>query len=90
NEPKLSDDKEMPNDLKSFFQKSNVFIQKLDQSSEKADSILEGLRRGEGSAGKLLKDDKLYEEAMIFFKNANELVKDIEENPSKYFKFSLF
>jgi len=87
---KLSDDKEIYNELKSFFQKSNVFIQKLDQSSEKADSILEGLRRGEGSAGKLLKDDKLYEEAMIFFKNANELVKDIEENPSKYFKFSLF
>ncbi|MBI5027049.1 MAG: MCE family protein [Nitrospirae bacterium] len=87
---KLSDDKEIYNDLKSFFQKSNIFIQKLDQGSEKADSIIEGLRRGEGSAGKLLKDDKLYEEAMTFFKNADELVKDIKENPRRYFKFSLF
>jgi phospholipid/cholesterol/gamma-HCH transport system substrate-binding protein len=62
----------------------------LNSSSGNLDSILTKLDRGEGSAGALLNDAELYEEVRNLVVRINNLIADIEENPRKYFKFSVF
>ncbi|MFH1699236.1 MAG: MlaD family protein [Candidatus Zixiibacteriota bacterium] len=62
----------------------------LNRSSGNLDSILIKLDRGEGSAGALLNDAELYEEIRNLVVRINNLIADIEKNPRKYFKFSVF
>jgi phospholipid/cholesterol/gamma-HCH transport system substrate-binding protein len=54
------------------------------------DALISRLEAGEGSAGKLLKDDRLYEEATTAITDVRELIKDIRRDPTRYFKFKLF
>ncbi len=62
----------------------------LSRSSSRLDSILAKVDRGDGSAGALINDAQLYEEIRNLVARINSLVADIEENPRKYFKFSVF
>jgi len=62
----------------------------LAMSTARMDSILAKIDRGEGSAGALVNDDRLYQEISNLVVRINNLVTDIEENPRKYFKFSVF
>lgn len=48
------------------------------------------LERGEGTAGKLLKEDELYNEALATTTEAKGLVQDIKERPQRYIHFSIF
>jgi len=52
--------------------------------------ISTGLQNGEGSAGKFLKDDKLYTELLTTTDEAQTLLKDIRENPGRYIHVSIF
>ncbi len=58
--------------------------------SGKLDAVIAKLENGEGSAGKLLTDAELYDNMNSFFKDADELVKDIKENPDRYVSISIF
>jgi len=62
----------------------------LSSSSHRLDSILAMIENGEGSAGALIKDDRLYEEIRNLVTRMNSLVSDIETNPHRYLKFSIF
>jgi phospholipid/cholesterol/gamma-HCH transport system substrate-binding protein len=69
----------------------------LERSSRSAESVLARVERGEGTLGKLTKDDELYanasEAAANLKKAAAEmarLTEDIRLNPKKYVKLSLF
>ena len=62
----------------------------LTHSTGRMDSILAKIDRGEGSAGALVNDLELYEEIRNLIVRVNNLIADIEENPRKYFKFSVF
>jgi phospholipid/cholesterol/gamma-HCH transport system substrate-binding protein len=69
----------------------------LDRTSRSAESILARIDRGEGSLGKLTRDDALYNnasEAAATMKKAAEefarLAADIRAQPKKYLKLSLF
>lgn len=62
----------------------------LAQSSERFDSIMARLDRGDGTAGALLNDAELYNELREMIARMNNLISDIEANPRKYFKFSVF
>ncbi|NMC44432.1 MAG: MCE family protein, partial [candidate division Zixibacteria bacterium] len=53
-------------------------------------SILTKIDRGEGSGGALVNDPKLYEEVREMMTRVNNLIADIEKDPRKYFKFSVF
>ncbi len=74
--------------------------EELTASSRSLASILDKADRGEGSLGKLVNDDRLYERAAAAAENlrrASEeitlLTKDLRENPRKYLKdlkFSVF
>ena len=69
----------------------------LDRLSGRLDSLratLQGaasrLDRGEGTAGKLLKDERLYAELTASVRDLRALLADLKAHPRKYFKFSVF
>jgi phospholipid/cholesterol/gamma-HCH transport system substrate-binding protein len=52
--------------------------------------VAEGLERGEGTAGKLLKDDQLYNDLVDTTAEAKSLIKDVRERPGRYIHLSIF
>ncbi len=65
-------------------------VDKLDRSSTLLEGILSGVERGEGTLGKLTKDDSLHTEIMETLDNMNRLIDDIRENPGRYLKIEIF
>jgi len=62
----------------------------IHSSSGRIDSILAKINTGQGTAGAMVNDDELYEEVKNLIVRIENLVTDIENNPRKYFKFSVF
>jgi phospholipid/cholesterol/gamma-HCH transport system substrate-binding protein len=54
------------------------------------EDIVQGLSRGEGSAGKLMTNDSLYNNLSNTLGSLDLLLRDMKENPKKYVHFSLF
>jgi phospholipid/cholesterol/gamma-HCH transport system substrate-binding protein len=54
------------------------------------DTIVTGISRGEGSAGKLVTSDTLYTNLSNSLRSLDLLLRDLKENPKKYVHFSLF
>lgn len=54
------------------------------------DTIIGGISRGEGSAGKLVTNDSLYTNLSNTLNSLDLLLRDLKENPKKYVHFSLF
>jgi len=70
---------------------------KLDQLSGRLDSlraVMQSLATqvdsGQGTIGRLMKDEKLYDELSTSVSTLRSLVADIQKNPKKYFHFSVF
>jgi phospholipid/cholesterol/gamma-HCH transport system substrate-binding protein len=62
----------------------------LASATARLDSITMKLNSGKGSAGMLVNDTALYVQVTNLMERVNNLVTDIEKNPRKYFKFSVF
>jgi phospholipid/cholesterol/gamma-HCH transport system substrate-binding protein len=62
----------------------------LNSSTGRIDSILARINRGDGTAGAMVNDDRLYEDIRNLIVRVDNLVADIEKNPRKYFKVSVF
>lgn len=62
----------------------------LRTSLENLDQIVQGISKGEGSAGKLVTNDSLYTNLSNTLYNLDLLLRDMKENPKKYVHFSLF
>ncbi|MCP4684674.1 MAG: MCE family protein [bacterium] len=62
----------------------------LAASSARLDSIMTKIDVAEGSMGLLVNDTALYVEMTNLLARANNLIADIEENPGRYLKFSVF
>jgi phospholipid/cholesterol/gamma-HCH transport system substrate-binding protein len=58
--------------------------------SEDLESITGRLERGEGTAGKILADEALYDEVLDTTTEAKGLIQDIKERPTRYIKLSIF
>jgi len=54
------------------------------------DTIVTGISRGEGSAGKLVTSDSLYTNLSNSLRSLDLLLRDMKENPKKYVHFSIF
>jgi len=52
--------------------------------------LLSRINRGEGTLGKLAKNDSLYNNLNSSAASLDKLLKDLEENPKRYVHFSLF
>ena len=55
-----------------------------------ADSAMARVERGEGSLGRLSKDDAMAKNLEKSLDQLNKLLADLQANPKKYFKFSVF
>ncbi|MFK7773050.1 MAG: MlaD family protein [Saprospiraceae bacterium] len=75
-------------------EETQAAIAKMKETMEKADkailefnSLLAGINKGEGSLGKLVKDDELYSELKGAAEKANILMLDIQQRPARYVPF---
>ncbi len=59
-------------------------------STARIDTILAKINDGRGTAGAMVNDDELYDDIKNLIVRIESLVADIEQNPRKYFKFSVF
>lgn len=57
---------------------------------DKFNKALDGMNNGEGTLGKLLSDEQLYNELNMTNKRLQNLVEDIEVHPERYIHFSVF
>ena len=69
---------------------SAVDSAKIDSTSRHANNIIAGLERGEGTAGKLLKDTLLYSDLRGLVTQADSVMADLKKNPKKYINLSIF
>ena len=70
--------------------KLNVTVEKLSDVSNKLSSVIDGINNGQGSLGKLTKDEALYNNLNETSNNLNLLIKDLKENPKRYINISVF
>ncbi len=62
----------------------------LNASITQLHSLLEQINAGEGSIGRLVQDEALYNSLQEAGENLASLLKDLEEHPKRYVHFSLF
>ncbi len=64
--------------------------QNLKSTTQSLDIVLGKIEKGHGTLGKLVHEEKLYNDIDSLASNLNLLVKDLRENPGKYVKVSVF
>ncbi len=62
----------------------------LEATTARLDTMLAKINGAEGNLGMLVNDTSLYVEVADLLARSNALIKDIQDNPRKYFKFSVF
>lgn len=65
-------------------------VQKFEGVADDFKQIASDLNNGKGTAGKLLKDDKVYDNLDRATQQLDELLQDIKLNPKRYVHFSVF
>ncbi len=65
-------------------------IKKLQSTLSSFDAIIKGINDGEGSVGKLMKDDSLYTNLENASKEMEELLREMKLHPKRFVHFSLF
>ncbi|MFD2823479.1 MlaD family protein [Lacinutrix iliipiscaria] len=65
-------------------------VKNLDQTLLSVNELLAGLDNGDGTLGKLLNDDELYNNLEVASQQLQELLQDFKLNPSRYIKVSVF
>lgn len=68
----------------------NKTMQQLQTTITGFDNIIAGIENGEGSVGKLLKDEELYNNLTGASLQMEQLLEDMKLNPKRYVHFSLF
>lgn len=71
-------------------QRLNATVANLDATVSKLNQVVTGIDNGQGSMGKLLKDEQLYNNLNSATANLNSLVEDMKANPKRYINFSVF
>jgi len=63
---------------------------RLVSMSTRLDSVLTVIESGRGSVGRLMADSTLYDDTAALVSSMKRLMSEIEKNPKKYLKFSIF
>jgi phospholipid/cholesterol/gamma-HCH transport system substrate-binding protein len=64
--------------------------QRLDRLTARGEALIGKVERGEGTLGKLVTQDTLYQRADKVLSDVEALLADVKKNPTRYFKFSVF
>ena len=75
-----------PEKLKNIINELHISSQSLSSMAIEIDKIFSRLGDGEGTLGKLLNDDSIYENMNNLIKDIRSIVKDFKNNPTKYMK----
>jgi phospholipid/cholesterol/gamma-HCH transport system substrate-binding protein len=95
----LSEQKEELDAMTSHFSSfseslDNLQVEQLSENlvsvTEQFDQLLKQINSGEGSAGKLIYADSLYQNLDLLIADLDLLIRDLNENPQDYVHFSLF
>ena len=62
----------------------------LKATARSIESVAAKIDRGQGTLGKLVNDPSVYEELRSALRSTSALTRDIQENPGRYMKFSVF
>ncbi len=62
----------------------------LDSTSKRANSLLGGIERGEGTVGKFMRDTLLYRDLRGLVTQADSVLADLKANPKKYINLRIF
>ncbi len=65
-------------------------IRKSQESLDYINQLMIGVQKGEGSLGKLVKDDVMYNNLTNMSKELEELIREMKLNPKRFVHFSLF
>ncbi|HET6566551.1 MAG TPA: MlaD family protein [Rhodothermales bacterium] len=74
------------NNLNATLRRLNRNLASLESTSTSLDSIMARIDRGEGTAGLLINDPRLYQNMVSLTENLNALVLDVQKNPKRYLK----
>jgi phospholipid/cholesterol/gamma-HCH transport system substrate-binding protein len=69
---------------------SDELHQKLTSSTARLDSILAVVESGKGTFGRMMADTALFDDTKALVASMKRLMAEIEKNPKKYLKFSVF
>lgn len=72
------------------FQKFEVTLSETNKSLKGIQDLVGGLQQGEGSMGRLMKDDELVNNLERVTKNLDLLLQDVRLNPKRYINVSVF
>ncbi|MFO7588980.1 MAG: MlaD family protein [Gemmatimonadota bacterium] len=70
--------------------RANLVLARADTALAEASVVIDRLRRGEGSLGRLAADTVLYENTAAALAELRALLHEIKTNPDRYFSFSIF
>ena len=65
-------------------------ITNLETTSNELHTLSQQLNSKEGTLGKVINDEKLYEDLRSLLTSTDSLVTDFKEDPRKYIKLSIF
>jgi phospholipid/cholesterol/gamma-HCH transport system substrate-binding protein len=65
-------------------------IKKAQKSLDYINDLMAGIQRGEGSFGKFVKDETMYDNLTRMSKEMEELIREMKLNPKRFVHFSLF
>ena len=68
----------------------NATVKNFEATSAQLKMIIEGLKSGEGSAGKLLQEEGLYNNLLNSSKSLELFLSDLKAHPKRYVHFSIF
>ena len=68
----------------------NGAISKLSEASTNLNVLMSGIQSGEGSLGKLAKDEQLYQNLSNTARSLDSLLIDVKANPKRYINISVF
>ncbi|WP_338733985.1 MlaD family protein [Mangrovimonas cancribranchiae] len=78
----------LSNDLKQV--EISKTVQNLDETLNSLNTVLASIDNGEGTLGKLMKDDKLYHNLEVASMQLKDLLQDVKLNPKRYINVSVF
>ncbi len=67
-----------------------TLYKRLESFTTRGEQLLAKVESGQGTMGKLVTQDELYQRADKLLTEVEELVAEVKKNPTKYFKFSVF